>query len=280
MRGFTSLEEHIHQWRLQSQEPAQRIPLGLSSLDRAVVGVAAGEVCTLAARSGAGKSVVATQVMANNPHVPTIFLSLEMPSTQVMQRLYAQVTDRPAADVVLATMDNQLPPDIEALAEKLPLHVVVDTPAIRLTEASAYLENYDTYFGQRPKLVIIDYLEELGGMKQSGNTSAEGVAAMAAAVKNWSKQEKVAVLMLHQLNQGREIHEEPTRSSLRYGGYTEADFVIGMYRPGLDPELKGAEAQMMANEVRMSVLKNRPFGREPRGLRYALTKSLRLVPLS
>ncbi len=277
VRGFTSLEEHIRQWRLQSQQPAQRTPLGLPTVDQAIRGIAAGEVCTVIARSGVGKSIVATHAMAQNPHVPIIFISLEMPAVQVMQRLYAQVTDSPAADVVLATMSNQLWPDIEALAEKVPLHVVIDTPGVRLNEATAYVENYDTYFGQRPKLVIFDYLELIGGLKSSGQTSAETVAALADQLKQWAKDQQLGVLVLHQMNMGREAWEEPTRSSARYGGVTESDFVIGMWQPGLDPDVRVPHG---ITEVFFSVIKNRTFGDEPRGLRYSLTPSLRLVPLS
>jgi replicative DNA helicase len=279
-RGFATLTDHVATWRERSANPLQRIPLGLPAIDRAIVGIAAGEVCTVIARSGVGKSLLATHTMFANPSVAVLFFSLEMPATQVMGRLYSQVVDMAATAVEMAALENKLPLDIESLGDKLPFQVVVDTPAIKLQEMSAYLENYASHFGRRPELVIVDYLEELSGLKSTGGVSAEGVAALSSQVRIWAATEKVALLMIHQTNVGREAWESPTRSSARYGGYTESDFVIGLWRPGFDPELKPNEQRLLENEVGINVIKNRPFGRNLHHVRYALTPSLRLVELS
>lgn len=278
-RGFATLADQIVDWREKSAQPLQRIPLGLPTIDQAIVGVAKGEVCMVMARSGVGKSLTATHAMYSNPGVGVLFFSLEMPSTQVMGRLYSQMSDRPNTEVEMLAIQNKLPADIESMADKLPYQVVVDTPAISLGSMSAYVENYAGHFRRRPELVIIDYLEELNGLKSTGGISAEGVAAMASQVRIWAHNEQVAVLMLHQMNMSQEEWKPPTRSSARYGGYTEADQVIGLWRPGMNPELKGNEQRLLENEMHANVLKNRPFGRNVRTARYVITPSLRLVQL-
>ena len=278
-RGFKTLTEQMAELRAASANPVQRTRTGLRQLDKAIRGIGLGELLMFAARSGNGKSAFATQFIANNPDTPTIFFSLEMPASRVMQRLYAQVTDAPAADLEESAMRNQLPADLEALQEKLPYSVVVDRPGLRWEDMAAYMDNYSDFYSRRPVVVLIDYLELVAGMKTKGEITSASVDAIANQAKEFAVEQNVGVVMLHQLNTSVKEWEPPNKGSLRYGGLAESDFVVGLWRPGLDPELKGNDAKLREREVGINVIKNRIFGDEPRNLRYTLTHSMRLTDL-
>lgn len=278
MRGFKLLGEHVDDLRHFAANPRQRVPFGLRDLDKIILGPASGEVFTFVARSFVGKSLMATNVMSNNADENIIFFSLEMPAHQVLQRLYSHVFQTPAADVQTQVRTNALPAELGELSRRLPRQIIVDKPGLDLASMSAYLQRYEAHFGERPRLVIIDYLEELGG----GKAGAEGwirTEANASAVKAWAKEEAVGVFMLHQANQKSEPWEPVTPGSAKGGGFTESDVVVGGWRPGRDPDLGEVAAYQQRNWFYMNVLKNRVQGELAHELRYTIDPAMNLVQL-
>lgn len=282
LRGFKTIGEQLTELRHMAANPKQRVKTGMKSLDLLILGPASGEVFTFVARSHVGKSMIATNIMLNNPTSGIVFFSLEMPAHQVLERLYAHMTDTSGRDVVRMMMENRLPSNVEWLATEYQRHVVVDRSGMTLGDMAVYLDNYEGWYGQRPDAVIIDYLEEVGGAKASGE-GWQRTEATASALKAWSKDEKMAVFSLHQANASvTEQWEPPVARSARGGGYVESDVVVGMWRPGWDPDLGPIEQAAMADDLYMNVIKNRVTGRMTRPdhpLKFRLSDSGKLVDL-
>lgn len=279
LKGIKTLGAQVESWKREVANPRRRIPYGWPELDELVRGPAAGEVHTLVAHSFVGKSLVATNIMANNPDKRILFFSLEMPTHQVLHRLASHVFNVPADQLEGMIEGQQLPDFIEQLESRLPYQVVVDDSSLGFDAMSAYLSDYSTYFNARPELVIIDYMEEVGGGKQSGEGWVR-TEATASAAKAWAKDQKVGVFMLHQSNRGMGMPPEwepPTRKSARGGGYTEADVFFGMWRPGWDPSLADHLRKSRDKWVGINVLKNRVRGLRHDGLLYRFDPALRLV---
>lgn len=279
LRGFKTLHEQVEDLREMAANPRQRTTTGLGALDRLVLGPAAGEVFTVVARSNVGKSLVATNVMVNNPDAAIIFFSLEMPAHQCIQRIYSHLSDLPGSEVTEMVYKNKLPSDVESYIERMQRQVVVDADGLTLGDMAVYMENYAEYYGQRPDLIIVDYLEEVGGAKASGEgwTRTE---ATASAMKGFAKREKIGILSLHQANQKTEQWEPPMAGSAKGGGYTESDVVIGLWRPGWDPELGQVERMKRERDLYINVMKNRVTGRTSTELRYVISESMRIIDLN
>lgn len=279
LRGIRTLSEQVESWKREVANPRRRVPLGWPDLDELVRGPAGGEVFTVVAHSFVGKSLLATNIMANNPDERVIFFSLEMPDHQVLTNLASHVFSFPADDLEEMEHTRQLPDFVAELEQRLPYQVVVDDSNLSFDDMSAYVQDYATYYGERPSLIIIDYLEEVAGGKQS----AEGwqrTEASASAAKAWSRDEKVGVVLLHQSNRGMGMPREweaVTRKSARGGGYTEADVMIGMWRPGWDPSLPAHVKAQRDKWVGMNVIKNRVRGRLNDGLLYRIDPAKRLI---
>lgn len=280
-RGFPLLGEQVEALKDLAANPKSRIKTGLPSLDALIEGPAWGEVVTVMARSYVGKSLFATNLMANNLDAGIIFFSLEMPAHQVIQRLYCHTFDMPSSDFHRAMRDNELPETLDWLEDRMRRHVVIDSSGIGFADFSAYIENYETFFGQRPDCVIIDYLEEIDGSKGK----AEGwvaTQALASRLKAWSRTEHMPVFLLHQTNKQEKSWNPPTEDSANGGGFREADVVVGLFRPGNNPDLMELERQSLKFEMHMNVLKNRITNRTTDGkpLRYRISPSGTLVDLS
>jgi replicative DNA helicase len=226
-------------------------------------------------RSYAGKSIMGQNIMWHNKDVPAIFFSMEMPFIQALIRLLAITYDVPAVEVQADIESGKPHPKFWSLVEEYQAHVIVDEAALSLKDMSEYVDEYESTLGRRPEFVVVDYLELLGGAKASG----EGYLAtemQATMLKDWAKQEAMRVFVLHQANNQEPRLLPPTDSSARNVGYTEADFVMGMWRPHLDPKLSHIEMLSLRDQVHFNVLKNRAFFRESDRITTHISPSLRL----
>ena len=249
----------------------------MKSIDLLCEGPAAGEVFTVLGRSFSGKSMVATNVMANNPHLPLIFFSLEMPARQAISRLYATYNRIDHHDVFNQMQEGSLPDFFETLAEHLPTQIIVDRD-MALEDMSDMVVQYERYFEQRPAAVIIDYLELIKADEGEGSWRTEYIAK---ALKSWAKEQNMAVFLLHQTNRSEKEWVAPTVDSARSAGYTEADVVVGMWQPAKDPDLSSFDQQALRGHIHFNVLKNRITGRTTeKPLRFKLDDDLRLVDLT
>lgn len=276
---WRTMKDAVSDLRDFSANPQQRIRTGFDSIDYYIEGPAAGEVCTFIGRSYTGKSLVATQIMANHADKGSIFFSLEMPRRQALARLFSQYSDIPAERVRNMISTNMIDPRIDDMASTMEKHVIVDQSGMSVTDMMVAVEQYAEYFGEMPLFVQIDYLERIGGIK----SEAGGWAATEAAadqVKDLAKHHDIPVFLYHQTNRSEPEHEPPTEKSARGGGYTEADFVVGMWAPGRDPKMPPFRREELSNIIRMNVLKNRHSGQQNqpwKPLEFERMPSLRLV---
>lgn len=275
---FLSLGEQIAKLRHFAANPKQRIRTGLHMVDEMCGGPAPGEVFMILGRSFTGKSLVGQNIIINNPGIPSIFFSLEMPYITAVQRMYSMWSDTPHSDVQEMTIQNSLPHHLDTMVEEFYNHRIVDDAGLSLYDMSEYVDKFDKIYGERPSFVVIDYLELVGGGKKSGEGYL-ATEATAAALKDWAKREELRVFVLHQTNKLEDPWNPPTENSARGAGYTEADFVIGIFQKWRDPKADYLTVQEDKNKLHINVLKNRAFGdiTGQRDFRYRLKPSLRLV---
>jgi replicative DNA helicase len=242
-------------------------------------GPAAGEIYEFMGRSFSGKSLVATNIMANNPEMPMIFFSLEMPARQALTRLYATYENVDHHSIQDQVKAGSLPRLFDDLPDQLPFQIIVDRTGMTLDDMSFYMDLYETYYEQRPSAVLVDYLELIRSSDGEGHFRTEMVAKR---LKDWSKSEDTAVFLLHQTNRTEPEWDPPTADSARGAGYTEADVVVGMWQPSRNPKLSVVERAAVDGEIHMNVLKNRINGRTTSGapIRLRLEDTLKMVDLS
>lgn len=269
------LYEAVKEFYEFSDKPHVRVGTGFPLIDELIGGPAPGEIAMVLGRSYAGKSLMGQNIILNNPTVPSIFFSLEMPTTQAIARMFSIWADEPATKVQRAAETGSLPNTVWDMVAAFPFHQIIDEPSVTLDRMSFYVEKYTEEHEIRPEFVVIDYLELLGGAKNSGDGML-ATEAQASRLKDWAKRESMRVFFLHQTNRQEPKWLPPTADSARWGGYTESDFVIGMWRPHWNPSMDYWEKLEAADLVCFNVLKNRAYGKDAEELRYRLTPSLRL----
>ena len=279
MREFKVLSEQVEELREYSRNPKQRVRTGIPTLDTLTRGPAPGEVYTILGRSYSGKSLVAQNIMAANADKGSVFFSLEMYHLQAVQRLFSIWSGFESSEVARYTERGELPPLLDVMADELGEQIIVDKPALSTWDMGRVLGQYEAEFGQRPDFVLIDYLELVAGAKNTGEGWLQ-TESQAQQIKDFAKAESVPVFLIHQTNKSEPEWEPPTMGSARGGGYTESDFVVGLWRPYLDPKLSYLEAESIRGEIDFTVLKNRPFGaHNSRPIRCQIDASLRITEM-
>lgn len=274
-----TMAEGVEDLRHFAANPKQRVRTGFDSIDFYIEGPAPGEVCTIIGRSYTGKSLLATNIMINHPEAYSIFFSLEMTRRMALSRLLAQYANFDAQRVRDAIRHNTIPELIDDMADVMKNHVIVDQSGLSVADMMVVIEDYEGMFGRKPEFIQIDYLERIGGIKSSGE-GWQATEAAADQVKDLAKTMDIPVFLYHQTNRSEPEHQAPTEKSARGGGYTEADFVLGMWAPGRDPKMAISERQALRNTVMINVLKNRHSGQanDPwRPLVFERSESLRFV---
>ena len=269
---FRSLHETTNEYRDWASSDHPRIRTGLPFIDsRTEGGVASGELGILIARSGVGKTALGLHLARVNPHVSTLIFSKEMHARYMVRRLAAAHCNVPTSEV-LATS-----PALVKIEQDFP-HLGIIPYRLNLREMGRALDEAHAVWGRPVELVIIDYLELIkGGPSMS---AAEGVAKMARDIKDATKQWDTATWVLHQVSRGAGDagHVPLGINDGKFGAEEAADFLVGAYRPSLEPGLSQSEYLRCVPELYIQLLKTRTDGGiHPSGVRHYMDpRSMRI----
>ncbi len=202
--------------------------------DRMTSGLQDSELIIIGARPSMGKTALAINIAQNaairDGKVVAVF-SLEMSKESLLRRLLAseaQVNSRKIQTGFLPKEDKgKLLSALERLMEsKL---FIDDTPGITLPEMRAKARRLKQQAGQLD-LIVIDYLQLMGGTAPSGKKSFENrtqeVSSISRGLKALAKEMKVPVIAAAQLsrsNEQRTGDKKPLLSDLRESGSIEQD---------------------------------------------------------
>lgn len=266
MNLFRPLGETELDLRNWASEKHTRIPTGFPFIDELCQGgVAEGEVALVMAYSGVGKTALGCNVAVRNRGVPTLFFSLEMQARFILKRLAAIYAGIPDWTIERDLRSGKRVDAIDVLIRDFPRLAIVDKPAMSLKDMGAAVAEAAQYWGERPRLVVVDYMELVGGVPSMEAVSA--VDKVSRRSKDFAREHDVALFMLHQLNQGGESYKPVKVKDARYGGNTAADYVIAAYRPCLDPELNQFQHEAKRREFYLQFLKTRGGSRiHPSGM--------------
>ncbi len=272
--GFNELSAWVN-------DPTPRIGWGLPFLDVPTGGgIAMSESCMLLAYSSVGKTSIGLNVIRNNPHVPTLFMSLEMGWRQVVSRITAMEHNVGTKQIEAELRTDGYSKYAQSVVDKYRLLVCDDTPAISLKDAHKSVERATQLLGgNRPKLIVWDYMELIGG---SGLMSkSESVDRAAQKLRDFHRSVDAAGIILHQvkMSSGTGGSEPLTLDDGKYGGHQPMDYVVGAYAPRLERGLSQEEFRRVQPELYLQVLKNRNGGAEPVGVKhYQDPISMRITP--
>ena len=237
-----STETHIREAVGQALERAEEwkqglqtdyMPTGFYSLDRAIGGYPAGELTTIGAMTGAGKTSFLVQSLRTiarieagqaDPRAVLLF-SAEMTREQIAQRAAsskAQVNLRELRFQGEHVESEEFERYESALADltQVPYHVD-DTAAPSFAHIRARCEQVRAQEGL--SFIGVDYDEKINAQ---GQTEELRVSAIAKGLKSLAKRFQVPVVSLSQYSRKATYDQWPDNSWLRYSGKKEQESAV------------------------------------------------------
>lgn len=221
------------------EDTTGRVATPFADLDARVGGFRPGQLITIGARPGIGKSVLATDIArhaALRQGIPVFMASVEMNRDELLQRIVAA-----ESTVLLERLRHGGLRDEEwdrvgkmaARTADAPL-LIDDTPGVSTDTLRASLRRMErrSDIGM-PGLLVVDYLQLLHSTGKVENRQVE-VSNLSRNLKLIAREFSLPVIMLAQLNRGPEARTDkvPQVADLRESGAVEqdSDVVILIHR--------------------------------------------------
>ena len=242
------------------------ISTGFPDFDKMTTGLHEGEMIVIAARPSVGKTSLAMNIAESvslDQKLPVGVFSLEMTADQLVLRMLcsrSRVNLRNIRDGFLAERDF---PKLTGAAGKLagaPLFID-DSSGLSILQLRAKARRMAQQYGI--KLFVIDYLQLLNSTSRRAENRQQEIADISGGIKALSKELKVPIIVLSQLNRELEKRgpgERPRLSDLRESGSIEqdADLVGLMYKETKkDADDESNETEQDAIPVKLYIAKQR-----------------------
>lgn len=240
------------------------IPTGFSDLDNKTAGLQNSDLILIAARPSMGKTSLMLNIaehVALRENKCVALFSLEMPKEQIVNRLFSLES---RVDMQKIRTGNLRDSEWDELIESAEVIgqsklIIDDTPGITVQELRSKCRKFKLDFGL--SLVIIDYLQQMGGSGKANTSRQQEISDISRALKALARELQVPVIALSQLSRAVEQRPDhrPMLSDLRESGAIEqdADVVMFIYREEYykpDSEKRGTADVIIAKQ------RNGPIG--------------------
>ena len=200
----------------------------LPSLQQRVRPLVPGELITVMADTGVGKSAIMQNIAISQPHLKVLFFELELPVTHMGERFTAITNNKAAKDVERETRTGG------SFATKAWDHIYTcDTAGLTVEQIAEMIHKAELKMGSKPDVVMIDYI----GLIQGGQGKRyERMSTIAESLKVLAKASNVILFISSQVH--RKEHDEPTLHDAKDSGSIEnsSSLVLGAWRPS-KPEM-------------------------------------------
>lgn len=237
------------------QNPEGRFMLGLTDVDAKTRGFGKGELAYITGKAHSGKTQVVMNALANHPHSKVLFFTPDEVSELILAKLVAlrHGLNSEYVEQEIKARNTEVVRLVRETAEDTFGNLIVIDDSLTTKQMKVALEEARDFWGEDADAVVIDFLELI-----PGDGDASGVTAKSQELKRWTKDAHVPVICLHQASRSSGTRGQAAgMGAMRYGGETEAIFVLEVFRKREDPELSEHELLMEQNSVTINVAKNK-----------------------
>ena len=239
----------------QITNPEGRFMFGIDRLDIMIRGIGPGELCYITGRPHSGKTQVLLNAVTNNPQARVLWFTPDEPAELVLMKLCTMVhgiKPEDLEDAIKSGSQTHVDMVHNVAQTEFPNLIVVDAGTNTDQMTVALSEAVDHW--QAPAdLCVFDFLELM-----PGDGDASGVAAKSQAVKRWGKDSEVPLVVVHQSSRsGGNRGEAAGMDGMRYGGESDATYVLEVFRKRDNEKLSEHETQSVSNMVTVNVAKNK-----------------------
>lgn len=215
----------------------QGVPMMIPTLNKITTGLLPGQLITVGARTGVGKSVFAinSAVAACEANKSVLFFSLEMGLSEIQDRIIASMSGIPMNDLKQGKVSEENKEILKETSERVAdMKLLIETEPKLTVDAIRAKALRRAQSSQGLDLIILDYLQLLTPVGNN-NSRQEIVADFSRNMKLLAKQLGVPIISLVQLNREKSDGDEnaiPKLDQIRESGAIaqDSDLVILLHR--------------------------------------------------
>jgi len=180
----------------------QCVDLGkwLPNLNRYIRRQVPGELVTIIADTGVGKTGILQNIALSQLPLPTVMFQMELPAEMLFERFIAIKTKNSQGAIESAYAGGYDTPHIGEIDKWFANLLICEKPKLTAEKIEEYVNKAELKLGQRPKLVIVDYI---GLMAGPGKTKTERIAEIAENLKCVAKATGTVVIMACQVTRDK-----------------------------------------------------------------------------
>lgn len=202
----------------------------LPSLDKHVRALVPGDVVTIIAQTGVGKTAIAQNMAFHAYPLKVLFFEIELADPLVFER-FTQIRYKIDGDTVESAFKHGI-----KMEEDDKLSHIFTCPSSRITPEliEKYIVQSELKIGERPKVVIVDYI---GLIQEKGNSRYERMSIVAEEMKRIAKSTNTIMVIASQAHRkGDDSDDEVYLNDAKDSGSIEnsSGLVLGAWRESQD----------------------------------------------
>lgn len=194
-----------------------------------------GELAFIIGDTGTGKTGILQQIAKSALPLPTLFFELELPKELMFERFASMSSRMSGGDIERAYQlcDESISPQLESAYQNL---LVCPVSRLSLAEMENIIMRSELKLGQRPRVVLIDYIQLIRG---EGLNRRERISDIAEQLKVMAMQTRTIVIVTSQISRPKDVDEtwEPSLHSAKESGSIEAScgLMLGAWQDLVKP---------------------------------------------
>ena len=221
---YRPLRDAADEFIAWARDPSSRVYTGVPELDAAMRGTAPGELTLIQGFTHSGKTLLATELITNNPDTPMALFTPDETRPLVLTKLTSALHGVDARELErrIQQDDDEARQLLIETAERYGKLAIFDE-SVSVVDMDNMFDEAANALGVQPKGVIFDYAELLEG--------PDDVKAKMTALKAWGKRHSVAMFVIHQTSRSAGSGgKKMAIDSGSFGGEQQATHVIGVRR--------------------------------------------------
>ncbi len=188
-----------------------------------------GEVCTILAATGVGKTTILHNIAYKIAPLKTIIFEIELPGTLTFERFISLQTQT-EGDVIEGTYERG---DKIKWKQSALSHIFTCSQSrLGIEDIERIIKNSHTKIGEKPAVVMIDYIGLIAG---KGNSRYEKMSMVAEEIKKVAKECNVSIIMACQIPRKKDadsdevyLHDAKDSGSIE----NSSGIMLGAWREG------------------------------------------------
>lgn len=193
-----------------------------------------GELCLIIGDTGIGKTLLLQAIAVNSTSLKTLMFELELPMELLFERFWANKLKIECVEVENEYRRNGCRGPDE-LRQQFPNLFICPEPALNLEQLETIITRSELKIGQKPVLVLLDYVQLMAGV---GNSRYEKTSNIAEGLKTVAKRTGTIIVVASQVTRDKDSREPGLHSGKDSGSLeNSAGLVLGVWRDEKDATL-------------------------------------------